>query len=338
MISAADSSFWQGKRVFITSPQSFLGSWLSLTLVQLGAQVFGYGDAAATSPSLFELSNLGQKISYTFGDLRDATNLQQALDFAQADCLIHLGDFGFLHTDDQNNLETFSRAVLGTSQLLECLRTTASIRSAIVVGSDKVYAKSEEPAKETSQLEAGAAIPTAKLCSEFVALSYRSQYFSPQKYNKHKIALATARLGVGVGGGDFAEGSFLFEAAKSFLRNEDLVLKNPASVRSWIFVLDQVEGLLSLSQALIEKGPKLAPTYNFAADQVASVGSVYTLFANKWGRASSVKTEDSAKTPSVHGTLSSALAKQDLNWQASTSLEEMLQQSASWYQKFYKNP
>lgn len=332
MRASSEVSFWQGKRVFLTFPTSFLGSWVALSLQQLGARVFGYSPQVPTSsPNLFDLANLAQNISMTYGDLRDQESLRQALNFAQADVVLHLGESGLLKGAEENPLETISKSVMGTATLMELLRETASVRSVVVVSSDKVYTANpaNEAHSESDKVSPERGIfPAAKLCSEWVALAYRSSFFNPEKYNKHKVAVASARLGSAIGGGDFAEGSLIFDVVRSSLQQKSLNLRNPNSVRPWIHVFDQVQGLLKLAEALHVKGPKLSATYNFGANEYKSVGEVVADFLG-------IAETSKISSPSVHGRLDSSLAQRDLGWMPKWTLNQSLLEVSHWYKVFY---
>lgn len=335
------SAFWKGKRVFLTFPTSLLGSWTALSLLHLGAEVFGFSQEPEKSPNLFDLTNLGNQIAMTYGDPREEESLRQALQFAQADIVIHLGETGLLREADKKPLETISKSVLSTALLMELLRETASVRSVVVVSSDKVYERSPEnkPLSETDKITAHDILPTAKLCSELIALSYRRTFFNPEKYNKHKIAIATARLGAGFGGGDFSESSLIPQAVKSFRSQSPLEIRNPHSVRPWIHVLDQVWGLLKLAEALYVKGPKLAETYNMGAVEYKAVTEVMREFCLAWGDTEMAKTftEYEQSSLSLHGQLNSDLALKDLGWQPQWDLRQALHQTAQWYHAYYES-
>ncbi|MGZ3775176.1 MAG: CDP-glucose 4,6-dehydratase [Pseudobdellovibrionaceae bacterium] len=336
----ASASFWQGKRVFVTYPTSFLGAWTALSLYHLGAQVFGFAPSSRSVLNFFDLSNLAQNISMTYGDLRDEEVFRQTLQFAQADVVIHLGEFGLLKDAESKPLEIFSNAVMGTAILMELLRETASVRSVVVLSSDKVYARSSDNNEliEQTCVAAKDILPTAKLCSEFIALSYRQTFFNPEKYNKHKIALATARIGNSIGGGDFTEGSLIPDFVRSFFNKTSFEIRNPNSVRPWIHVLDQVNGILMLAEALYEKGPKLSPSYNLGATEYESIAKVITDFSQIWNISKftmnpSTNTEKSAL--SFHGRLNSNLAKENFGWAPQWDLTETLSQTAKWYLDYY---
>lgn len=334
-------TFWQGKRVLLTYPNSFLGAWTALALEHFGAQVFGFAEEAAAVPNLFDLTNLAQRISMTYDDLRDETLFRQVLQFAQADVVIHGGEMGLLKEAEKKSLEIFTKSVLGTATLMELLRETGSVRSVVVLSSDKVYARNPENKllSENDKVAAGDILPTAKLCSEFIALSYRNTFFAPEKYNKHKVAVASARLGGGFGGGDFSEGSLIPQAVQSFLNHKSFEIRNPNSVRPWIHILDQVAGVLSLAEALYNKGPKLSEAYNLGAAEYETVGEVMKEFSQAWGTTwSSVTVENSSAAKgslSLHGQLDSTLAKIDLGWEPRWDLSTALLKTAQWYQTYH---
>lgn len=310
-----------------------------MSLQHLGAQVIGFSESSIKTPNLFDLSNLAQNISMTYGDLRDEETFRQVLQFAQADVVIHLGEFGLLREAEKSPLQVFSKSVMGTVNLMELLRETASVRSVVVVGSDKVYARSFENTEltEDENVTAREILPTAKLCSEFAALSYRHTFFNPEKYNKHKIALATARLGNSIGGGDFTASSLIPDAIQSFLDKKTFEIRNPNSVRPWIHVLDQVAGILLLAEALYQKGPKLSRTYNLGAVEYESVGEVINKFSQFWGTtwSSVASSAEEKSTASLHGKLNNDLAKKDLGWSPQWDLAKSLTDTANWYKDYY---
>lgn len=322
--------------MFLTSPTSFLGAWTALSLKSLGATVFGYGEASAESPNLFDIENLAQKISMTYADIRDEVALRQALDFAQADVVLHLGESGFLYESQRESPALFAKAVVGTSLLLEALKDTASVRSIVVTSSDKVYQrKGTEAFSEKAPVAAYEILPTARLCAELVALSYRHSFFNPDKYNKHKMALATARLGAAIGGGDFHPRSLIYEAVTSLESGQSLALRHPNSLRPWISVLDQVNGILLLAEKLIERGPKLAATYNLGANWVGTVQEFMQEVEQAWSPAALPGKEFLHEGGvSVHGSMDSELAQKDLGWSPQLELGPLVRDTVAWYKGY----
>lgn len=313
-----------------------------MSLLHLGAQVFAISETPSTETQLFDLMNLGQQVAVTYGPSNDEHLLRQALNFAQADIVIHLGEFGSLQDTDKNPVELFSKSILSTNLLMNLMRETASVRSVVVVSSDKVYERTSNTnsINEDCKVAAKEILPTAKLCSELIALSYRHSYFNPTKYNKHKIAIATARLGSSIGGGDFARTSLVPQIVRSLLDGSSLEIRNPNSVRPWIHVLDQVNGLLKLSEALYLKGPKLAETYNLGATEYRSVGDVASEFANSWlkeGTSSLTLNEEKVDSASsIHNRLNSTLALQHFGWKPCWDLSTSLTKTVEWYQGYYR--
>lgn len=313
-----------------------------MSLSHLGAQVFAISETPATDTQLFDLMNLGQQLAVTYGPSNDEHLLRQALNFAQADVVIHLGEFGSLQDTDKNPVELFSKSFLSTNLLMNLMRETASVRSVVVVSSDKVYERTQNSTSinEDCKVAAKEILPTAKLCSELMALSYRHSYFNPAKYNKHKIAIATARLGSSIGGGDFSGASLVPQIVRSLLDGSSLEIRNPNSVRPWIHVLDQVNGLLKLSEALYVRGPKLAETYNLGATEYRSVGEVAHEFARSWLKEDqAILTLNEQKVDSalsIHNRLDSSLALQHLGWKPSWDLSTSIEKTVKWYQGFYR--
>ncbi|MNK22763.1 CDP-glucose 4,6-dehydratase [compost metagenome] len=330
------NEFWKGRRVFVTNPASFRGAWLCLHLLNRGAQVFGFGGNPKTVPSLFEIESLALKIGFTFGDLRDHGALREALNFSEAEVVIHTGaDFSLKESRDKS-LECISEEVMGTATLLECLRETATVRALVVLSSDRVYARQGAVAlTEESPVAAGEISPTSKLCAEMVALSYREQFFSPEKFNKHKVALAVARVGSAIGGGDFAEDSLVAQAAKAFSSGVKFEVKKPQSVRSWIHIDDQVAGVLCLAEALVVKGPKVDGVWNVGAGETASVGEFAKLFAHSWGDSLLMPMDSGTSGTSVHPVLSSEKIGRELGWKPQLTLSSGVKLLVEWYKDFY---
>lgn len=338
------NEFWRGRKVFVTSPASFRGAWICLELLRQGALVHGYGPLAATSPHLFDLENIAQKISMTVGNLTNPETLFEALNNSEAEVVIHLGSEMSVKELRDHPLSYIEKEVMGTTHLMESLRQTATVRSCLVLSSDKVYHRGNDPFTESSPISAGEIAPTAKLCAEFIATSYREQFFSPEKFNKHKVVVGVARLGAAVAGGDFSEDSLVFQAIQSFVAQVPLLLKKPASVRTWMDMGDQVTGILLVAEHLYLQGPKALPLWNIAGNQQASVSEFAQYLAQAWAVGAGFKKpwqELLAKeslgeySASHHPVLSSEQMKKNLNWQPQVSLSQLAQQIVDWYAKYY---
>ncbi|AHI05681.1 CDP-D-glucose-4,6-dehydratase [Bdellovibrio bacteriovorus W] len=352
MSANSDINFWKNKKVFVTGAKTFTGAWLCQKLLSLNAEVFAFGEVTSSidknpelpfEQNLFDLLGLGLKVRLTEGSLLDKELLAEALNFAQADIIIHSGESSSLRLDAQDASELIKKEVLGTANLMELLRETGSIRAAVVLSSDKVYARNSEQGahKESDCVAAQEISVTAKLCSEFIATSYRHQFFNPQKYNKHKIAISTLRTCRPYGPGEFGGQSLFFDLVSAALKNEMLEIRNPNSVRPWLHIEDFLSGVLTLAQGLYEKGPKLEPVYNLFPTEVASVIDVAKLFEKAWGVqvGSLVQISENAKVQSfsLHNELSIEQIKKDLQWQPVVDLQVGVRETAQWYKAYLKS-
>lgn len=341
IVIVMSTNFWQGKRVFITGHTGFRGSHLALALQKAGAIVFGYSLAPATTPNFFEVANVGEGMTSTFADVRDAQSLNSALEFAQAEVVFHLAGGGGLKESLDKIPEVYSTQVMGTVNLLESLKQTASVRAVVVLTSDKVYRvdTSKDSYSEEDALAGNAPVSAAKACTELVVESYLQNVFSTDKYNRHKISIATARMGAVVGGGDFDESSLVYLLAQAAQGGGDLPLRNPNSQRAWLYIDDAVNGLLSLAEKLIEKGPKAAGPWNFGvgSNGILSVSEFKNVFMESFNGTKMLKASENSKGISVHGILNSQKAEAELNWSARCSPTQAAQNCAAWYKKYYSN-
>lgn len=348
MSASFDSDFWKSKKVFVTGAKSFAGAWLCQKLLSLNAEVFAFGETTSIvdpksettlKQNLFDLLGLGLKVRLTEGSLLDKELLMEALNFAQADILIHLGEESSLRLEVADASELIQKEVLGTANLMELLRETGSIRSVVVLSSDKVYARDSKAGahRETDCVAAQEITVTAKLCSEFVATSYRHQFFHPQKYNKHKVAISTLRTCRPYGPGEVGA-NLLYDLVLAALNKEPLELRNPNSVRPWLYIDDYLAGVLRLAQGLFEKGPKLEPVYNMFATEVVSVLEVVKAFEMAWGKESEslVRVSENAKVQSLslHNELSIEKMKRDLSWSPEVDWRAGIQEVAQWYKAY----
>jgi CDP-glucose 4,6-dehydratase len=328
--------FWRGRRVFITGHTGFRGSHLALTLKKAGADVFGFSLSPTTNPNFFEVANVGQGMSSTFGDVRDFAALKASLEFSQADVVFHLAGGGGLRDSWDKVSETYSSQVMGSVNLLECLRETATVRAVVFLSSDKVYRASKTDSVETDPLAGGAPAATAKACTDLILESYLQGVFAPEKYNKHKIALASARMGSVIGGGDFSSESFIWQLAQATQAGLELPLKNPDSIRPWMHVDDSIGALMVLAEALLQQGPKASGEWNFGVgvNHQISVGQAAQIFKSKYGH---TKVEEFKLTSkgSTHGILNSEKAHSQLSWQPQISVEAGIEKTAQWYKNYF---
>lgn len=262
-------SFWKNKRVFLTGHTGFKGAWLSLWLEEMGALVSGYSLAPNTNPSLFKLASVGKNMNSYIGDIRDLASLQRAMTAAKPDIVLHLAAQPLVRESYINPLETYSTNVMGTVHFLECIRSISSIRAAVIVTSDKCYENKEWPWSYRENEPMGGYDPysNSKGCAELVTASYRSSFFNSSNYESHGVALASARAGNVIGGGDWAKDRLVPDILKSFEDSKKVIIRNPNAIRPWQHVLEPLSGYLTLAQSLFEKGPTNADAWNFGPSE-----------------------------------------------------------------------
>lgn len=261
-----DPIFWKGKRVFLTGNTGFKGSWLSIWLESLDAEVFGYSLPPPTQPNLFELSGLNESMRSTQGDIRDLESLSQAMIDAKPDIVFHLAAQPLVRESYIDPVGTYATNVMGTVHLLEAVRKCLTVRAVVVVTTDKCYENHEWPwgYRENEPMGGYDPYSNSKGCSELVTSAYRQSFFNSRDYGKkHQVALASARAGNVIGGGDFAKDRLIPDIIRAMQHNEQVVIRSPHSIRPWQHVLEPLSGYLILAEHLFEKGADFGEGWNF---------------------------------------------------------------------------
>ncbi|MBT0961714.1 CDP-glucose 4,6-dehydratase [Denitromonas iodatirespirans] len=330
-----------GRRVFLTGHTGFKGSWLSLWLTHLGAEVFGYALAPDTTPDLFSLAGIDRRVDATLGDIRDADALAAALARARPDIVLHLAAQPLVRLSYREPVATFATNVMGTAHLLDAVRRVDTVRAVVVVSSDKCYDNrpGKLPAGGFRESDAmGGADPysASKGCTELVVEAWRSSFFPPERFTEHGVALASARAGNVIGGGDWAEDRLIPDMVRAFGQGRSALIRNPAAVRPWQHVLEPLWGYLLLTARLLEAGATHASGWNFGPDNrdALPVAEVADALCRHWGDDARWHTD----TPPADAPHEAALlrldctrARQDLGWQPVCPLPEALARTARWY-------
>lgn len=258
-------SFWNKKKVFITGHTGFKGSWLSLWLQFLDAEVTGYALSPPTEPSLFKLARVDQGMKSVVGDIRDSEFLTKVIKQAEPEIVFHLAAQPLVRQSYLDPVSTYSTNIMGTIQLLESVRETPSVRAVINITTDKCYDNKEWMwgYRENDPMGGFDPYSSSKGCSELVTAAYRNSFFSKVRNGKHQLALATARAGNVIGGGDWASDRLVPDVLRAIESGQSIKIRNPNATRPWQHVLDPLNGYLLLAEKLYTKGLDFAEAFNF---------------------------------------------------------------------------
>jgi CDP-glucose 4,6-dehydratase len=324
-------TFWQGRRVLLTGHTGFKGAWLALWLSRLGAQITGIGLSPAAEPNLFQLAGVEDLASSYLQDIRDASAVAEIVRQANPEIVFHLAAQALVRASYRDPLGTFATNIQGTANLLDALRPLDQVRVVVAVTTDKVYRNFEHllPYRETDALGGHDPYSASKAAAEMVVASYRDAFLA-----ERGVAVASARAGNVIGGGDWSEDRIIPDAVRAWGRNQPLIVRYPESTRPWQHVLEPVGAYLRLAERLW-RDPKLADAYNFGpyTHNAATVRQVITLAREAYG-AGEIIWGDVTEGPHEAGwlTLETAKARHLLgvvpHWDLRTSVVHAL----NWYQ------
>jgi CDP-glucose 4,6-dehydratase len=335
------SAFWQGRRVFLTGHTGFKGGWLALWLQHLGAEVAGYALEPHTTPSLFARANVAQGMASFIGNLNDLPRLKSALADHKPEIVFHLAAQSLVRASYQNPIATYETNVLGTARVLEAVRSCDSVRAVVVVTTDKCYENREWlwPYRENDALGGHDPYSNSKACAELVTSAYRNSFFPPARYAEHGVAIATARAGNVIGGGDWSADRLIADIVRAFETGETLQIRNPRATRPWQHVLEPLRGYLTLAEKLHEQGPKFSGAWNFGPhyDDARAVEWIVEHLASRWtAHDGKPPTWEIDRGPHPHEAqmlkLDWTKAAHDLDWHPVLSLPEALDFTLDWYQ------
>lgn len=333
-----DPLFWKGKRVFLTGHTGFKGSWLSLWLQELGAEVTGYALAPPTQPSLFEAASVGKGMRSIIEDIRDLDAVERAVEEAKPELVIHMAAQPLVRYSYQNPVETYAVNVMGTVHLLEAIRKVGGVKAIVNVTTDKCYENREWVwgYREDEPMGGHDPYSSSKGCAELVSAAYRNSFFSPEKYDQHGVALATGRAGNVIGGGDWALDRLIPDILAAFEKGDPVRIRNPHAIRPWQHVLEPLRGYLTLAEALYTQGPEFAEGWNFGPqdEDAKPVGWIVENMASIWGPevAWEIDAGDHPHEAS-YLKLDISKARQRLGWTPALRLIDALKMIIDWSKK-----
>jgi CDP-glucose 4,6-dehydratase len=324
------ASFWRGKRVLLTGHTGFKGSWLTIWLHRLGAEVTGFALAPATEPNLFTEAKVGALCRSHIGDTRDAETVSDLIRAARPEIVLHLAAQPLVRAGYREPRETFATNVMGTAHVLDALRGVEGVRVAVMVTTDKVYREVEPRRAHREEDSLGGHDPysASKAACELVIAAYRESFLFAQG-----VAVASARAGNVIGGGDWSEDRVIPDAVRAWQAERILQVRMPQAVRPWQHVLEPLAGYLTLAEALW-KHPTLAGAYNFGPDDGSAVPvrTVVELARKAYGQGH-VHYADGPDGPreSPWLSLDAAKARTALGVSPRMTLEQAVQRTMAWY-------
>lgn len=330
-LDTVHSAFWRGKRVLVTGHTGFKGSWISLWLQSMGAELHGLALEPPTTPSLFIEAMVADGMVSTIGDIRDYGAVYSAMLACQPEIILHMAAQPLVRHSYQNPVETYAVNVMGTVHVLEAARQVGSVRAVVNVTTDKCYENREWVWGYREDEPMGGRDPysSSKGCSELVTSAYRRSFFE-----RAGIALASVRAGNVIGGGDWAADRLVPDILRAFERGQPVVIRNPHSVRPWQHVLEPLSGYLALAEKLYVEGQPWAEGWNFGPDDddARPVQWIVEYMAQAWGQRAGWQLDD-GNQPHEAGYLKLDIskAKARLNWQPRWNLATALGQIVSWH-------
>lgn len=327
--------FWQGKRVLITGHTGFKGSWLSLWLQSMEAQVVGYALAPPTTPSLFEVADVAQGMTSIIGDIRDLAHLKTVFAKHQPEIVIHMAAQPLVRYSYIEPVETYSTNVMGTVNLFEAVRATPSVKAVINVTTDKCYENKEWAwgYRENEAMGGFDPYSSSKGCAELVTAAYRNSYFHSDKYATHGVSIASARAGNVIGGGDWAEDRLIPDIMRAISQGKPVNIRNPHATRPWQHVLEPLSGYLVLAEKLYTEGANYAEGWNFGPndEDAESVQWIVEKLTQSWGEGASWVLDGGDHPHEAHYLkLDCSKAKARLNWYPRWHLDVALENIVEW--------
>ncbi|MBP1962748.1 CDP-glucose 4,6-dehydratase [Paenibacillus aceris] len=333
-----NSDFWKGKHVFVTGHTGFKGTWLSLWLHGMGANVTGYSLQPPTEPSLFELCRMDEIVTSYTADIRNMAALSAALKEAAPDIIFHLAAQPLVRASYLNPIETYEMNTMGTVNLLEAVRQAVKggspVKAVIHVSTDKVYSQLDESRgyRETDRLGGGDPYSNSKACTELIISSYRQVFQNDADQSNGQVAIASVRAANVIGGGDWAADRLIPDCFRAILQGQPIKLRYPQAVRPWQHVLEPLHGYLLLVEQLYEN-KQFAQAWNFGPkdEDTISVEQVVSELCKKWGDQASYQVDQAEHPHEVHVLrLDCTKSRTLLGWYPRWDLDTAIAKTIDW--------
>jgi CDP-glucose 4,6-dehydratase len=330
-------NFWRGKRVFLTGHTGFKGSWMCLLLERLGAEVTGFSQDPPTRPSLFHLAQIADSITSVRGDVRDLGQLTAAVESARPDIVIHMAAQPLVRRSYREPVETFSTNVLGTVNVLEAVRQVGGVRAVVSVTTDKCYQNREMlwGYRENEPVGGHDPYSASKACAELVTEAYRKSFFHARSSDSG-VALASARAGNVIGGGDWAEDRLIPDFIRACEAGRTIEIRSPTAIRPWQHVLEPVSGYLTLAERLHDDGVAFAEAWNFGPHDrdARPVRYIVNQLVELWGEKAAWRLSDGDHPHEAHYLkLDCTKANSRLGWFPRTDLDTALRWIVDWHKR-----
>lgn len=327
--------FWAGRRVFLTGHTGFKGSWLALWLQSMGAHVTGFSLAPPTEPNLFDIARVAEGLRHHTGDIRDLTALRSAVAECKPEVVFHMAAQPLVRYSYDEPVQTYATNVMGTVHLLEAVRCVGGVQAVVNITTDKCYENREWiwGYRENEPMGGYDPYSNSKACAELVSAAYRSSFFNPADHARHGVALATARAGNVIGGGDWAKDRLIPDILAGFEAGKVVRIRNPHAVRPWQHVLEPLHGYLTLAERLSCDGAQFASAWNFGphVDDARPVHWIVERMADMWGQGACWEV-DSGVHPHEADFLRLDITKAvtQLGWQPVLGLDAALAKIVAW--------
>ena len=337
VVGKVNPQFWKGKRVFVTGHTGFKGSWLSLWLQLMGAEVKGFSLAPPTQPALFEVAKVGDNMQTEIGDIRNLQQLSQSIRAFNPDVLLHLAAQPLVRLSYKEPVDTYSTNVMGTVNVLEAARYAPQLKSVVIITTDKCYENREWEwgYRENEPMGGHDPYSNSKGCAELVVSAYRRSFF----YTNDTAAVASVRAGNVIGGGDWADDRLIPDILRAFEQQQPVIIRNPLSTRPWQHVLEPLSGYLVLAERLYNEGNAFAEGWNFGPkdDDCQPVQWILEKMVQFWGEGARYEWDKSEQPHEANFLkLDCSKAATRLKWHPQWRLADTLEKIVHWHRAWLR--